>query len=55
MIQLACLLLCLIATNQTFAMLLQKEKIKDAWILIGISLLFDSIAWVLVFGWSFGK
>jgi len=53
MIQLACLLLCLIATNQTFSMILNKEKIKDATILIVVSGVLDAVGWVAVLDWSF--
>jgi hypothetical protein len=53
MIQLACLLLCLIATNQTFSMILNKDKIKDAIVLIVVSGVLDAIGWWMVLDWSF--
>ena len=53
MIQLACLLLCLIATNQTLQMILTKDKIKDATVLIVVSGVLAAVGWVAVLDWSF--
>ena len=53
MIQLICIILMLIATNQTFAMLLQKDKVKDWEVLVSVSGVLEAIGWGAVFSWSF--
>jgi hypothetical protein len=47
----ACLILMLIATNQTFQMILTKDKLKDATVLITISGFLNLIGWVMVLDW----
>lgn len=51
MIQLACLLLCLIATNQTFQMILTKDKTQDEIVLIVVSGVLVAVGWVMVLDW----
>ena len=53
MIQMACLILMLIATNQTLQMILTKDKINDATVLIVVSGVLDAVGWVAVLDWSF--
>ena len=53
MIQLACGILMLIATNQTFGMMLQKDKIKDWEVLVSISGILEALGWGAVLNWSF--
>jgi hypothetical protein len=49
----ACLILMLIATNQTLQMILTKDKIKDATVLIVVSGVLDAVGWWMVLDWSF--
>jgi len=49
----ACLILMLIATNQTLQMILVKDKMPDWIVLVVVSGVLDAVGWVAVLDWSF--
>ena len=53
MIQLICILQCLIISNQNIQMIIQKEKVEGHGLLTVTSQLCTIIAWIVVLSWDF--